>query len=237
MKEIEEKVNYCLNCKIKPCSLKGCPLNNNIPEFIKAVKEEKYKEAYQILSETTVLPGVCGKICPHMKQCQGSCVRGIKGEPVSIGDIESFIFQKRHLLYGLSTAKKYSDNGIIACEGYMDVASMQTAGFKNTVASLGTALTKDQLLLIRAYTNTLYLCYDNDDAGHKATARAIKIAKTLDFNIKVMVMTEYKDPDEYIKADKKKMQELIDNAINAKEWLVNYYVESNKIDDLINLMA
>ena len=94
MKEIEEKVNYCLNCKIKPCSQKGCPLNNNIPEFIKAVKEEKYKEAYKILSETTVLPGVCGKICPHMKQCQGSCVRGIKGEPVSIGDIESFVFQK-----------------------------------------------------------------------------------------------------------------------------------------------
>lgn len=94
MKEIEEKVNYCLNCKIKPCSQKGCPLNNNIPEFIKAVKEEKYKEAYQILSETTVLPGVCGKICPHMKQCQGSCVREIKGEPVSIGDIENFIFQK-----------------------------------------------------------------------------------------------------------------------------------------------
>lgn len=94
MKEIEEKVNYCLNCKIKPCSLKGCPLNNNIPEFINAVKEEKYKEAYQILSETTVLPGICGKICPHMKQCQGSCVRGIKGEPVSIGDIENFIFEK-----------------------------------------------------------------------------------------------------------------------------------------------
>lgn len=94
MKEIEEKVNYCLNCKIKPCSQKGCPLNNNIPEFIKAVKNEEYKEAYKILSETTVLPGICGKICPHTKQCQGSCVRGIKGEPVSIGDIEKFIFQK-----------------------------------------------------------------------------------------------------------------------------------------------
>ena len=91
---IKEKVDYCLNCKIKPCSLKGCPLENNIPEFIKAVKEDKFKEAYKIVSETSVLPGVCGKICPHMKQCQGSCVRGIKGEPVSIGDIESFIFQK-----------------------------------------------------------------------------------------------------------------------------------------------
>lgn len=94
IEEIEEKVNYCLNCKIKPCSQKGCPLNNNIPEFIKAVKEENYEEAYRILSETTVLPGICGKICPHMKQCQGSCVRGIKGKSVSIGDIEAFVFHK-----------------------------------------------------------------------------------------------------------------------------------------------
>ena len=94
MEEIKEKVNYCLNCKIKPCSVKGCPLENNIPNFIKAVKEEEYKKAYEILSKTTVLPGICGKICPHMKQCQGSCVRGIKGEPVNIGDIENFIFEK-----------------------------------------------------------------------------------------------------------------------------------------------
>ena len=94
MEDIKEKVNYCLNCIAKPCSVKGCPLNNNIPEFIKAVKEENYKRAYEIVSETTVLPGVCGKICPHDKQCQGSCVRGIKGEPVSIGEIESYIFEK-----------------------------------------------------------------------------------------------------------------------------------------------
>ena len=94
MEDIKEKANYCLNCKVIPCSLKGCPLNNRIPDFIKAVKEENYKEAYKILSETTVLPGVCGKICPHKKQCQGSCVRGIKGEPVDIGNIEAFIFEK-----------------------------------------------------------------------------------------------------------------------------------------------
>lgn len=94
MEEIKEKVNYCLNCKTKPCSLKGCPLENNIPDFIKAVKEENYKQAYEILSKTTVLPGICGKICPHMKQCQGSCVRGIKGEPVSIGTIENYIFEQ-----------------------------------------------------------------------------------------------------------------------------------------------
>lgn len=92
--EIINKVNYCLNCKIKPCSVKGCPLENNIPEFIKLAKEENYKEAYRIISETTVLPGICGRICPHKKQCEGSCIRGIKGEPVSIGDIEAFIYDK-----------------------------------------------------------------------------------------------------------------------------------------------
>ncbi|MBQ9659438.1 MAG: FAD-dependent oxidoreductase [Clostridia bacterium] len=89
--EIKEKLEYCLNCKIKPCSQKGCPLNNDIPDFIRLAKEEKYEEAYNLLSQTTVLPAICGRICPHMSQCQGSCVRGIKGEPVSIGDIEAFI--------------------------------------------------------------------------------------------------------------------------------------------------
>ena len=89
---IIEKANYCLGCKAKPCSNKGCPLGNNIPEFIKCVKEKDYKAAYKILSETTVLQGVCGRICPHKKQCEGSCVRGIKGEPVSIGDLEALVF-------------------------------------------------------------------------------------------------------------------------------------------------
>lgn len=92
LKEIEEKAKYCLHCKTKPCSRKGCPLHNNIPEFIQEVKEKNYQKAYEILSETTVLPGVCGRICPHQKQCQGSCVRGIKGEPVSIGELEAFVF-------------------------------------------------------------------------------------------------------------------------------------------------
>mgnify|MGYP001630180847 FL=1 len=88
---IKKATEYCLNCRVKPCSIKGCPLNNNIPAFIKLVKEENLKEAYKILSETTVLPAICGRICPHEKQCQGSCIRGIKGEPVNIGEIEAYI--------------------------------------------------------------------------------------------------------------------------------------------------
>lgn len=90
MEEIEMR-EYCLNCKIKPCSNQGCPLNNNIPTFI---KETDYKKAFEILSKTTVLPAICGRICPHEKQCQGSCVRGIKQSPVKIGKIESIIGEK-----------------------------------------------------------------------------------------------------------------------------------------------
>ena len=92
--EIKQKSEYCLNCKTKPCSQKGCPLENDIPAFIEKIKQEKYEEAYKILSKTTVLPAICGRICPHEKQCQGSCVRGIKGEPVQIGNMEAFIGDK-----------------------------------------------------------------------------------------------------------------------------------------------
>ena len=87
----EEIRKYCLNCVNKPCSNKGCPLQNNIPNFI---HEEDYKKAFDILCTTTVLPAICGRICPHEKQCQGSCIRGIKKEPVSIGKMESIIGDK-----------------------------------------------------------------------------------------------------------------------------------------------
>lgn len=93
MIDIEKESNYCLNCKIKPCSTKGCPLHNDIPSFIKQIKDGNYEEAYKILSNTTVLPGICGKICPHTKQCEGNCVRGVKGQPVKIGELESIVFE------------------------------------------------------------------------------------------------------------------------------------------------
>lgn len=90
MEEIKEKAKYCLNCKTKPCT-KGCPLENNIPEFIQQVKEGNIKEAYQILSKTTVLQPICGLICPHNSQCQGNCVRRFKGKPTSIGEMEAYV--------------------------------------------------------------------------------------------------------------------------------------------------
>ncbi len=88
MNEYEETRKYCLNCKTKPCKEKGCPLQNDIPAFI---HENDIKKAFEKLCNTTVLPAICGRICPHSQQCQGSCIRGIKGEPVSIGKMEAMI--------------------------------------------------------------------------------------------------------------------------------------------------
>ncbi len=90
MEDIKEKSQYCLNCKHKPCKT-ACPLKNDIPRFIQAVKNEEYEKAFNVLLETTILSPICGKICPHKKQCEGSCVRGIKCKSVNVGELESFI--------------------------------------------------------------------------------------------------------------------------------------------------
>lgn len=89
-KKFQELADYCAHCVTKPCQV-GCPLNNDITSFIALVKEEKIKEAYELLSKTTVLPSVCGRICPHEKQCQGMCVKKVSFHSVEIGKLEAFV--------------------------------------------------------------------------------------------------------------------------------------------------
>ncbi|MCR5095859.1 MAG: NADPH-dependent glutamate synthase [Erysipelotrichaceae bacterium] len=84
------EANRCLNCKNQPC-VAGCPVNIHIPEFIAKVKEGKFEEAYQIISETSSLPAVCGRVCPQESQCESKCTLGIKFEPVGIGRLERFV--------------------------------------------------------------------------------------------------------------------------------------------------
>lgn len=81
----------CLQCREHPCMTEGCPVSNHIPDFIRKITEGEYEEAYQILTETTVLPAVCGRVCPKYLQCEGNCVRGEKGRPVAIGSLERFV--------------------------------------------------------------------------------------------------------------------------------------------------
>ena len=87
--EAVEESERCLHCKNAKC-IQGCPVSINIPEFIAAIKKKDFKEAYNVISESSALPAVCGRVCPQESQCEGQCIRGIKGEPVSIGKLERF---------------------------------------------------------------------------------------------------------------------------------------------------
>ena len=88
--EAMEEAARCINCKNAQC-VKGCPVSINIPAFIEQVKEGNIADAYKIISESSALPAVCGRVCPQESQCEGKCIRGIKGEPISIGKLERFV--------------------------------------------------------------------------------------------------------------------------------------------------
>lgn len=88
--EAVEEASRCIGCKNAKC-IEGCPVSINIPGFIAEVKEGKFEEAYKVISESSALPAVCGRVCPQESQCEGRCIRGIKGEPISIGKLERFV--------------------------------------------------------------------------------------------------------------------------------------------------
>ncbi len=88
--EAVEESQRCITCKNAKC-VEGCPVSIDIPAFIAAVKEEKFEEAFQIISKSSALPAVCGRVCPQESQCEGKCIRGKKGDPISIGKLERFV--------------------------------------------------------------------------------------------------------------------------------------------------
>ncbi len=104
-----EEAKRCLNCK-NPLCRKGCPVNVRIPEFITKVSEGKFEEAYEIITSTNLLPAICGRVCPQEKQCEGKCIRGIKGESVGIGALERFVADY-HRTHGSLPAPITNGNG------------------------------------------------------------------------------------------------------------------------------
>ena len=88
--EAVEEAKRCLNCKNARC-IEGCPVSINIPGFIEKVKEGDFAGAYQVIGQSSALPAVCGRVCPQETQCEGQCIRGIKGDAVSIGKLERFV--------------------------------------------------------------------------------------------------------------------------------------------------
>ncbi len=104
-----EEAGRCLNCKNKPC-MNGCPVNVPIPGFIEAVCARDFDKAYEIITSENALPAICGRVCPQENQCEGKCVRGIKGEPVSIGRLERFVADY-HMAKGAANATVPEKNG------------------------------------------------------------------------------------------------------------------------------
>jgi len=104
-----DEAQRCLNCKHKPC-IGGCPVKVHIPEFIKEVAAGNFEAAYQIIAQSSSLPAVCGRVCPQESQCEGKCVRGIKGEPVAIGRLERFVADW-HLAHATDKPQKPDSNG------------------------------------------------------------------------------------------------------------------------------
>lgn len=138
------------------------------------------------------------------------------GEPKYLNSPETKIFDKGRNLYGLNAARKSREKYLLVCEGYMDVIAMHQAGFTNAVASLGTAFTSQHGMILKRYTDEVILCYDSDGAGQKAALRAIPILKEAGLRIKVLDMSPYKDPDEFMKAlGADQFRERIKNSTNA----------------------
>ena len=111
-----DEAQRCLNCKHKPCQ-NGCPVQIDIPAFISLVAKGEFEEAYQVIAKSSSLPAVCGRVCPQESQCEGKCVRGIKGEPVAIGRLERFVADWHNANVTAAPAKPESNGHKVAVIG------------------------------------------------------------------------------------------------------------------------
>lgn len=140
-------------------------------------------------------------------------------KPKYINTSDTLVYKKSNGVFALNFAKNGNDGKLIIAEGYMDVIALHQAGFTNAVACLGTALTKEQANLLSRYADTIILSYDADEAGQKATARALGIFGTTGMEIKVLHLEGGKDPDEIIKNyGAQRFQAIIDGAANDTEY-------------------
>lgn len=158
--------------------------------------------------------------------------------PKYLNSPETEIFNKRKLLYNLNNARKHvKDNQIIVVEGYTDVISLHQSGIKNTVATLGTSFTKEHGLILKRYCNEVVICFDGDAAGTNATLRGIELLKEVDVNIKIVLLPDRKDPDDYIITYGKtgfeqlisKAMSLVDYKIHLVKQKYNYNIPEEKI--------
>ncbi|MDO4282918.1 MAG: DNA primase [Clostridia bacterium] len=158
-----------------------------------------------------------------------------KSLPKYVNSPENEVYHKGKTLYALNFAKREKLNYIIIVEGYMDAIALQKSGFKNAVASLGTALTENQARLIKKYTDNVIIGYDQDGAGQDATLRGMDILVSQKLNVKVLVLDkeDVKDPDEYInKYGAQRYEKCIENAMSLVEFKISKLEKSLNLDDI-----
>lgn len=143
-------------------------------------------------------------------------------KPKYLNTSDTLVFKKSANLFSLNNAKNSGLRTLILCEGYMDVIAVNAAGFQNAVATLGTALTSEQALLMKRYADEVIICYDADEAGQKATARAIEILRNAGLVIRVLTVPEGKDPDEFIRKNGDRGQAAFKNLIESSGNDVEY---------------
>ena len=143
-------------------------------------------------------------------------------KPKYLNTSDTIAFKKSSNLFSLNNAKNTGERVLILCEGYMDVIALNQAGFKNAVATLGTALTSEQALLMKRYADEVIICYDADEAGQKATARAISILRDVGMAIRIISIPDGKDPDEFIRVRGDKgpvaFKNILENSGNDVEY-------------------
>ncbi len=153
--------------------------------------------------------------------------------PKYLNSQETYIFSKGNNLYGLNLLSKLSDRKrIIIVEGYMDVISLFNHGINYAVASLGTALTEQQGKLLKRYGQNIYICYDTDEAGIKATLKAIEVLRKLDVEPKIVILDDYKDPDDFLKENSiDDFESKLNTAYNHVDYKIFIYKNKFNINE------
>lgn len=216
LKQSPEGINYLRGRKLADRTIKRFGLGfapNDWDSYPNAMRRAGFTDEEMIAARLCGKSEKNGKLYPYFRNrvmfpifdATGAVIafggRVMDGsEPKYLNSPDTPAFKKSRNLYALNYAKDaVNDKEIILCEGYMDVIALHAAGFQNTVATLGTALTQEQARIIKRYADRVVLCYDGDGAGRKAAERAIGILGEVDLEIKVIQLTEAKDPDEFIK--------------------------------------
>ncbi len=235
-KELEDfKMGYSINWTeiIEYLKSQGFTYKEMVDAGVAQCKNDKY---YDVMAERLVFP-----IFNSFNECIGFSARVLGKSDFAKykNTAETMVFQKGRVVFAINLVKALKQQGgldkIIIVEGQIDVIAMHRAGFKSTVACMGTALTKENAHELKKLSNKIVLCFDGDEAGVKATLRSIDILRDEGFDVTIVSLPDGHDPDEILKEyGKQYLESLINNALPITDYLINYELKKydlNKPDE------